>query len=836
MLRVIGYPLMVLWRVPGFVVRVIGDALRVVGSIMMLLLLAPMVLFSVALGRWSASSHYGRAVGNEVAGGLLAVYRVLLGHLLWLFKLTPLTDAIEHRLPQVVRMAPGADTPKRSTGTFDGYTIVGSLSSGGSGSKLYIAEPSEEKHEQFRRDGHEGVAEVVIKTFNLNDGSSLPQIVRESRALDAAKRLDLVLEHSLSDDRFFYIMRYVPGENLTEATQSLHARCGPSGLEGQSLRSGLSYVADLLRTLDGYHRGGLWHKDVKPDNIIVSRDRAHLVDLGLVTPLRSAMTLTTHGTEYFRDPEMVRMALRGVKVHEVDGARFDVFAAGAVMYSIIENSFPAHGGLSNISKRAPDTVRWIVRRAMADYDKRYTSAAEMLADVRALLAAKDPFAVKPRDLPSVSGDAVDSKPGPVEVVMPDVPPQAPRRAGAAMPPRGDVGRVAGLGARPNGAGRARTPRTARGRMLPAIGVVNWWTGAYKVQSVAEAMPAADGPVAVDREARTVRVGPVQIGLARGEREKPRVAQAVDGPSSRVVPPEQRRSSREQRAAARARVVSAQRRASKHRASAQSRAAKSGLRQHERGMSTAMFIALAGMALVGGVVYKGLTRTGGQQQVAMADAAIDAPHQKNEPASSMLPEVPFEHFEILRAPERDLAAAASSAMLTAGVLPTLNDPANSARLAAGVGSAGVAAIRGMLASGTFLVINEPTVRDVDGHAESIAGAVQRLYTAGFDIAGHPGDTSIDRDQLEDLVAQVHTARSLRPLSSRGVERDLAAWLSDEARFDWILWIERDASETNQLGMYVFNAAPKQGATVLDRALPAAQRAFAEAVVFDPAVGS
>jgi hypothetical protein len=35
------------------------------------------------------------------------------------------------------------------------------------------------------------------------------------------------------------------------------------------------------------------------------------VDFGLITPLRSAMTLTTHGTEYFRDPEMVRMALQG---------------------------------------------------------------------------------------------------------------------------------------------------------------------------------------------------------------------------------------------------------------------------------------------------------------------------------------------------------------------------------------------------------------------------------------------------------------------------------------------------------------------------------------------
>ena len=71
-----------------------------------------------------------------------------------------------------------------------------------------------------------------------------------------------------------------------------------------------------------------------------------------MTPLRSGMTLTTHGTEYFRDPEMVRLALTGVKVHEVDGAKFDVYAAGAVLFSMIENSFPAHGGLSQITSAA----------------------------------------------------------------------------------------------------------------------------------------------------------------------------------------------------------------------------------------------------------------------------------------------------------------------------------------------------------------------------------------------------------------------------------------------------------------------------------------------------
>ena len=61
----------------------------------------------------------------------------------------------------------------------------------------------------------------------------------------------------------------------------------------------LGYEIDLVSTLDRYHADGLWHKDVKPDNIIVHGGAAHLVDFGLATSLRSAMTLTTHGTEYF---------------------------------------------------------------------------------------------------------------------------------------------------------------------------------------------------------------------------------------------------------------------------------------------------------------------------------------------------------------------------------------------------------------------------------------------------------------------------------------------------------------------------------------------------------
>jgi len=246
--------------------------------------------------------------------------------------------------------------------------------------------------------------------------------VREIRALEAAAQLGLLCEHQLTEDHFYYVMPYVKGEDLDRVGRTLHARSGNEGLGDHEVALVLGYAIDVLDHLQRFHSGGLWHKDVKPANIIVASGRAHLVDFGLVTPLSSALTLTTHGTEYYRDPEMVRLALQGVKVHEVDGVRFDVYSAGAVLFSLIENSFPAHGSLSRIGKRCPEALRWIVQRAMAEMSARYPTAQAMRADLAALAAARDPFVLRPADLPSLQPT------GPMSPVVP-----APELA-AAPPP------------------------------------------------------------------------------------------------------------------------------------------------------------------------------------------------------------------------------------------------------------------------------------------------------------------------------------------------------------------------------------------------------------------
>lgn len=457
-----------------FIFGMIGDVARILGAIVASIVLAPLAILNILIGRWSAANHFADGVKREALVIGKGLYRVAVRRPLKLLFLDGMLEGVEVRAVQDVKAAPGRDRPGRGL-EFPGFEITGSLPAGGSGAKLYIARPDSQT--KRRLPGQPDA--VVIKSFALAEGSSLPQIVRESRSLEAGKRLGLVLAHELNDTQFWYAMPYHPGDHLGAVVREAHAVGAEDGLRGRTLAEVLGYEIDLVETLDRYHADGLWHKDVKPENIIVHGGAAHLVDFGLVTSLRSAMTLTTHGTEYFRDPEMVRMAMRGVKVHEVDGAKFDIYGAGAVLYFIMENTFPGHGGLSRFERPAPEALRWIVRRAMADYAQRYESAREMLDDLRCVALSADPWLVTPAQLPSMSGPKVElvDADGPVDPTVTSPAPSPPPRRTVAPP-----------------------PVTAR----PRIRVTNWMTGAYAEVSERGRPPAREQAATARRRASARR--------------------------------------------------------------------------------------------------------------------------------------------------------------------------------------------------------------------------------------------------------------------------------------------------------------------------------------------
>lgn len=392
--KVLEIVLLLLGRLLRFLLHMVRDALRLLGHCASFVVLIPLAVLNLLMLNRARMADYSRSMVAEISGLLMCLWRLAAGNLLEIFGLDPLNPATNKVEPLPL------STPRSG---FDGYRIVGNLPGGGSGAKLYVAEPSFQKSAQLREAGFPPVDKVVLKSFALSGGPTLPQIMRENQSLEVAKRLGFVLEHGTDEKHFWYAMPYVPGDNLAVVSNRMHASSSDGSLTVPELRRGLGYISDLLLALERFHLGGLWHKDVKPENVVVCGERAFLVDLGLVTSLSSSATLTTHGTEYFRDPELVRMAMQGTKVNEVEAVKFDIYGAGAVLYSVIEGSFPAHGGLSQITKKCPEALKWVVRRAMAEVNGRYSSSREMLLDLHKVNEADDPFALRPADLPSMGG-------------------------------------------------------------------------------------------------------------------------------------------------------------------------------------------------------------------------------------------------------------------------------------------------------------------------------------------------------------------------------------------------------------------------------------------------
>jgi hypothetical protein len=236
---------------------------------------------------------------------------------------------------------------------------------------------------------------------------------------------------------------------------------------------------------------------------------------------------------------------------------------GAVLYFVLENTFPAHGGLSTFGKKSPESVRWIIRRSMADYNKRYETATEMLADLDYVAAASDPFAVKPAELPSMRG--VEAVPASEPVDSPQV--EVLAAAGSPVPPKAPPAdsergenvevEIAGWGVKAGSEGIevgkfGQEPVVRVKRPRPRIRVTNWWTGAYQVQDAAG--KPGDDLKGMRAEARAMRD---QVRGFRSQSDALRQQVHMGRMTAR-------RAAREQIKQARARAKEMQRRARAHR--------------------------------------------------------------------------------------------------------------------------------------------------------------------------------------------------------------------------------------------------------------------------------
>jgi diguanylate cyclase (GGDEF)-like protein len=191
----------------------------------------------------------------------------------------------------------------------------------------------------------------------------------------------------------YVLMDLIDGDPL-----ALRLAGGPIGE-----RAACAIGADVAAALAAAHGRNLVHRDVKPDNILLTASGAVLVDAGLADRADAGPAGDRiAGTPAYCPPEQTGMLNRPVD------ARSDLYALGAVLFACVTGAPPFAardaGELIRLHATAPvpdpralapglgDTFAAVVLRLLAkDPDDRYQSAAGLLADLRRLAA--DPDAV-----------------------------------------------------------------------------------------------------------------------------------------------------------------------------------------------------------------------------------------------------------------------------------------------------------------------------------------------------------------------------------------------------------------------------------------------------------
>jgi hypothetical protein len=172
-------------------------------------------------------------------------------------------------------------------------------------------------------------------------------------------------------------------------------------------------AAGMLRGLQHAHEEGVVHRDVKPDNVLITKgDEPKLLDFGLAIETETALQITKDGmvvgTPYYLAPEQAR----GQKATPL----CDVYAAGVTLYYLLTGKRPFVGAtaLAVLNKHIheppvppikhkadiPKTLNDIVLKMMAKKPAdRYQSAAAAAKDLEAYLKGKQVEVRVPVQLP-----------------------------------------------------------------------------------------------------------------------------------------------------------------------------------------------------------------------------------------------------------------------------------------------------------------------------------------------------------------------------------------------------------------------------------------------------
>jgi Tol biopolymer transport system component/predicted Ser/Thr protein kinase len=195
---------------------------------------------------------------------------------------------------------------------------------------------------------------VAIKVLHTPSPDLRQRFEREARVVAALQHPHIctlidIGQHAGAD---YIVMEFLDGEPLSRP---------------QPLGKVVEYGVQIAEAVDAVHRRGVTHRDLKPDNILVTSHGIKILDFGIAktSNLQETATRPGHalGTPAYMSPEQ----WRGEADH-----RTDIYALGCVLYEMATGRLPSEKPLQ------PPRLEWIVRGCLApEPDDRWQSARDV---------------------------------------------------------------------------------------------------------------------------------------------------------------------------------------------------------------------------------------------------------------------------------------------------------------------------------------------------------------------------------------------------------------------------------------------------------------------------
>ena len=267
----------------------------------------------------------------------------------------------------------------------DRYELLELIGSGGMG---HVYKAKDNKLDRT-------VAVKILKEEYLDDEECVERFHNEAQAAAKLSHTNIVAVFDVGVDRdmHFIVMELIEGVILSDYVKKM---------EKLKFEEAFSISIQIARALVHAHKNGIVHRDIKPHNVLLSKDGvAKVADFG-IAKAATARTFTlsgkTVGSVHYFSPEQARGGY-------VD-ARADLYSLGVVIYEMLTGRPPFDGETpvvvavkhlqqkltepKTLNPDIPDDVNKVVIKAMAkSADDRYQSAKEMLAEMEAVVAGKE---------------------------------------------------------------------------------------------------------------------------------------------------------------------------------------------------------------------------------------------------------------------------------------------------------------------------------------------------------------------------------------------------------------------------------------------------------------